>query len=737
MNWISVKENVMLRRHIAVAAALLIVVCMGVAMAQTQTSSGSRVVPSLVNFSGTLTDINGKPLTSIVGVTFSLYKDEQAASPLWLETQNVTADKYGHYTVQLGATSSTGLPADIFVAGEARWLGVQPQGQAEYPRVVLLSVPYALKAEDAQTLGGLPASAFMLAVPASSGVTAAAPLATSSSPMSSATSSATSNVTTTGGTVNTIPLFTTATNIQNSAITQTGTGTTAKIGIGTTTPASTLDVKGGVTIRGLLSLPATGTATAAGGKISQPIDLVASAFNSGTSTAVNQTFQWQAEPAANNTVNPSGTLNLLYGLGATKPSETGLHIASDGQISFATGQTFPGTGTVSSVGSGAGLTGGPITGSGSLSIATGGVSNAMLANSSLTISPGTGLLGGGPVSLGGSATLNLDTTKVPLLAAANTFTGNQTVNGNLSATGTITGNAFNIGFNLFAFGSFNNSNAFLGFAGNTSMTGGGNTATGYLAFVSNTMGLYNTANGYGALIANTTGGNNTAIGDSALADNMSGVYNTGVGDSALYYNTAGNFNTSLGGQAGFTFDGSYMTGSNNTFVGANTTTATGTLTNATAIGANAMVTASNAMVLGSINGVDGATASTNVGIGTTAPMSQLEVDGQSQNVPAAISGIGFSAPLNSGLPATAGIVAQGGNGDQDSNLYDAGTGILAYGGSGYSAGDGIIGLGGGASVGFDGTGGYFVGGNTSGLIGDGIDAIAGSGLAGYFSGEGR
>jgi hypothetical protein len=38
-------------------------------------------------------------------------------------------------------------------------------------------------------------------------------------------------VTTTGGTVNAIPLFSTATNIQNSAISQTGRGTTAKIGI--------------------------------------------------------------------------------------------------------------------------------------------------------------------------------------------------------------------------------------------------------------------------------------------------------------------------------------------------------------------------------------------------------------------------------------------------------------------------------------------------------------------------
>lgn len=46
------------------------------------------------------------------------------------------------------------------LAGDA---GGRPAGA--FP-VMLLSVPYALKAEDAQTLGGLPASAFMLTVAA-------------------------------------------------------------------------------------------------------------------------------------------------------------------------------------------------------------------------------------------------------------------------------------------------------------------------------------------------------------------------------------------------------------------------------------------------------------------------------------------------------------------------------------------------------------------------------------------
>jgi hypothetical protein len=81
------------------------------------------------------------------------------------------------------------------------------------------------------------------------------------------------------------------------------------------------------------------------------------------------------------------------------------------KYSAASGQWTPGSdnsngGSVTSVGSGAGLTGGPITGSGTLSIAAGGVTNAMLENASVTVSPGAGLSGGGAVALGGAVTLN-------------------------------------------------------------------------------------------------------------------------------------------------------------------------------------------------------------------------------------------------------------------------------------------------------------------------------------------
>jgi hypothetical protein len=332
----------------------------------------SPALPNLVSFNGTLKNSAGRPIQSITGVTFSLYAEEQGGgAPLWLETQNVTPDGTGRYTAQLG--KNTSLPASLFASGEARWLGVRMGGDPEQPRVLLVAVPYAMKAADADTVGGLPASAFVLAAPATNGV----PIASAASPsVALAASSATSSdVTTTGGTVNTLPLFTTATNVQNSVVTQTGSGSTAKIGINVAAPAATLDIKGGEYVRGTLTLPAIGNASATAGKNSQANLFISSAFNSSTGTPVNQKFQLQAEPINNNKASASGTLNLLYATGTNAPAETGLSINSKGQIAFAAGQTFPGvgTGTITSVGltapsSDFTVSGSPVTSSGTLAL---------------------------------------------------------------------------------------------------------------------------------------------------------------------------------------------------------------------------------------------------------------------------------------------------------------------------------------------------------------------------------
>ena len=118
-------------------------------------------VPHLVPFSGYLLDESGKPATSPTEITFALYKEQQGGPQLWIEIQKVNPDAQGHYTVLLGSVSPHGVPQGAFSTTEARWIGATPNGGVEAPRVMLFSVPYALKAADAETLGGLPASAFL------------------------------------------------------------------------------------------------------------------------------------------------------------------------------------------------------------------------------------------------------------------------------------------------------------------------------------------------------------------------------------------------------------------------------------------------------------------------------------------------------------------------------------------------------------------------------------------------
>src|SRR5215469_1609851 len=298
--------------------------------------ASTKTVPDLITYSGTLHLPSGlESPPKVVGVTFAIYRQEDGGAPLWLETQNVTPDSTGHYTVLLGSTKSEGIPADLFNTYEQRWLGVQMQGEAEQPRVLLVSVPYAMKAANAETIGGLPVSAFVLAAPSQSASTAE----------SSSGLNLNLNVSSVAGsgTTNFFPIWTNSTTLANAMIYQTG----GNVGIGNTHPAGTLDVSGGAFIRGTLQLPATGTATATKGFNSQPLDALASAFNSSTHAAVNQHFRWQAEPVGNNTASPSGKFNLLFASGSSAPAETGLSISSKGLFTFATGQNFPGTAQLS------------------------------------------------------------------------------------------------------------------------------------------------------------------------------------------------------------------------------------------------------------------------------------------------------------------------------------------------------------------------------------------------------
>src|ERR1035441_8426067 len=204
-------------------------------------------------------------------------------------------------------------------------------------------------------IGGLPASAFMLAngtsAPAGSTKTAAT---TASGASKNSAPSANAGVTG-KGTVNYIPMWDTTSDIVDSVIFQ----KTSAIGISTTAPAATLDVNGKTDVRDTLTL-----------------------------------F-------------PKSTDNTLAVSGTT------FNISSLGKVTFVTGQTFPGAGTITGIttATGSGLSGGGTTGTLSLKVPAAGITNAMLADSKITLNASTagGLTVPGAMTLGSTSTIGLKT----------------------------------------------------------------------------------------------------------------------------------------------------------------------------------------------------------------------------------------------------------------------------------------------------------------------------------------
>src|SRR5271165_1223832 len=146
----------------------LVLMCGLGASAQDQVTQQptTSAIPNLIRYGGVLKDANGAALASqTLGVTFALYKQQDGGVALWTETRNVTTNAVGQYSVMLGSTKPEGVTADLFSEQEQRWLGVQVQGQPKQSRVLMVSVPYAFQAHEAETLGGLPASAFVQATP--------------------------------------------------------------------------------------------------------------------------------------------------------------------------------------------------------------------------------------------------------------------------------------------------------------------------------------------------------------------------------------------------------------------------------------------------------------------------------------------------------------------------------------------------------------------------------------------
>ncbi len=206
-----------------------------------QTELKSSPVPTKIRYSGTVT-IRGEQ-SSQLSLTFTIYGDEGGIGSLWSETQTVAVDEKGRYSVLLG--SQNPIDATIFGDGEQRWLGVRVNGGTDESRVVMVSVPYAMKAADAATLGGKPASAYLL-----NPVTSKR-LGTESGQAPAPETSAALPVTTgtTDGTTSHVPKFASASTLVDTQMVEDVNGF---IGIGTNTPQGRLGLETNVFFGGLV-----------------------------------------------------------------------------------------------------------------------------------------------------------------------------------------------------------------------------------------------------------------------------------------------------------------------------------------------------------------------------------------------------------------------------------------------------------------------------------------------------
>jgi hypothetical protein len=458
---------------VAGVVALGFVLNAGSLQAQEADLAGVSPVPALVRYSGEMSEQAGKR----VALRFAVYATATATSALWNESQNVTIAPDGKYSVLLGAGSSIGLPQSLFAAGETRWLSVAVGDTPELQRTMLVSVPYALKAADAETVGGHPAAELVTQDQLRAAI--AAQLAAQQLASRQILPETTTPTTITGsGATNYVPLWTSTTTLGNSLLTQVGTGVSGKIGIGTAAPANTLDVFGGITARGDVVMEPATLATASAGVNSPPFYFSASSYSSTLAKTVAQEFALITLVTGNNTASPSSNLQLWYGSGTSGGAPTGLSISPTGIITFASGQTFPGVAS----------SGGTLNAStydlGGTRFDYGNQSNAYLAFA------GNGSIGSGSGNLGvGSSALNALTT-----GSNNTAVGTATLPSNTSGTS--------------------------------------NTAIGIQALEFNTTGTSNTGVGGAALVHNYTGSNNTALGQAAGPDSSSTAL---TGSTALGY----------------------------------------------------------------------------------------------------------------------------------------------------------------------------------------------------------
>lgn len=425
--------------------------------AQSPSASPSSAVPRVVRLTGTFVPANGLAPAPVETVTLAIYADETGGAPLWQETQYVTVDAEGRYAVLLGATQPEGLPVEMFSSGEAHWLGrrFERTGETEQRRVLLASVPYALKAQDAETLGGRPAAAYVLADSPRS--------TTSGEP---APSAMTGTQAQTFGTANYIGKFANSTDLVESSLYDAG----GAVGLNTLTPRDIFHVtfmNTSGTMTGYAVQNLGNTATSYSGMLF---------YDQFGALGQFQGFNNVTHEYRINNIASSGSINFMLG------SSSKFQVRADGDVDI------------------------------SGSIRKGGtrfLHNFGLFNTFLGLNAGNVTLTGSANTATGFNTLFSNTTGYDNTATGVSALYSNTIGGKNMASGTYALSSNTTGERNTASGD----NAL---ANNT--TGNYNTASGHQALVSNTTGNYNTAIGWAANVSSGALQNATAIGSNAVVN---------------------------------------------------------------------------------------------------------------------------------------------------------------------------------------------------------------------------
>lgn len=133
-------------RHLLILTAVAGVLCVATSPAQAQSTP-----PSMLAFHGKLAAEDG-PVDGTINVQFELFDSASGGTSVWTEAHDALEIKAGAFSAVLG--QSTPITTSLVTASRL-YLEITVNGETLSPRMAIVSVPYALKADDANTVGGL------------------------------------------------------------------------------------------------------------------------------------------------------------------------------------------------------------------------------------------------------------------------------------------------------------------------------------------------------------------------------------------------------------------------------------------------------------------------------------------------------------------------------------------------------------------------------------------------------